>query len=229
MNNYLKYVFLFFYLADVVNTIIAIHLDNRKYYAVTKSLLMPLLLATYLCFLPEILLHADYQKFAIWALTLHAVGDILLLFPKDKTKLYFFIGAFSFFLGHICYIFWFAQPKWGHGTAGIIAAGLAALGIEIFFVQDMLKGNRKLAIPFILYSLSLSVLFVSVFSTLACKVTIGITLLATVGVGIFWFSDFSIARREMHMKTWGQMVTMTTYMAAQTILSVSMLLFQGVL
>ena len=93
--------FLALYLIDVSLCLFAIRRKSSPLYATTKPFLMPLLCVVYFCILPQELRGLDYQKYIIGALGLHALGDLFLLFPRNKTKKFFYLGMVCFFLGHM--------------------------------------------------------------------------------------------------------------------------------
>ena len=122
-----KWILLVIYAIDVFFCLRAIKQKNSHEYALTKPFLMPLLCGLYFAFLPEVLRSAPHQKFVLYALMFHTLGDVLLLFPRTKTKAFFYAGMASFFVGHVGYCLWFITAPVGHSHK------LA------FFLNDRLK------------------------------------------------------------------------------------------
>jgi len=218
MQSWIKLTLLTLYLIDIANTINASHLDNKKYYAVSKGLLIPLLLTLYLVAIPREVLAKPYQKFMILAYICHCQGDILLLLPKEKTKIYFYIGTLSFFAGHIFNIIWFMQPHWSKNSTLTVVSAIVAIIMEILLGIELLSKDKKLGTALLVYSSALGFLGVVIASTKS--------LAATVGICVFWISDYTIARREMNMKTTSNTTTISTYIVAQSLIVLGMYLMQ---
>lgn len=218
MPTWIKLVCIALYLIDVIATLNAIRLDNKKYYAITKSTLMPLLLVSYLVCLPENLMTLTLRKFVLLAFICYTAGDVLLLFPKDKTLLCFYIGMLSFYIGHVFLIAWYAQKCWTHSTTVMIVAAVLVLLLEIEMFRVFTKRNKKMGLALVLYSSSLAVLTIAAASVK--------TVSGTLGVLIFLVSDYTIARRELKMKTTGNMFTMSTYIVAQTLTMITIYTMQ---
>ena len=68
---------------------------NRRFYAVVKSLLMPLLFLS-CCYLVE-----EPPMLPMWALAFGFMGDVLLLNGPSKKR--FALGMLAFAAGHISY------------------------------------------------------------------------------------------------------------------------------
>lgn len=204
----------------------AIKQKDSKAYKITKPLLMPLLILVFICLLPKELRSTKNNVSVIIALCFHTIGDIMLLFPKGKTKVYFYIGLFSFFAGHCFYVGSFlvdAIPSSGvWGITGLVII----IGLEYLFYRELILDARRYAPFFLPYSFGLSLLFIVIFSQLPTNPRWFAALLSLIGTLSFAFSDYCIARREIRIPIAGQMVVMPTYIAGQALIVGGILLSQ---
>lgn len=214
------------YILDVTLCLLAIRKKNSHGYAVTKSLLMPALCLVYFAFLPERLLNVNHQYFILLALAAHTLGDMLLLLPRGKRNLGFYLGMLAFLAGHIMYILWFAKADVTHSKRWSVIAFVVVFILEYFLYRQLMLGPRKYAPRFIPYSLGLAFLFVAAAGTMGTGVHVLATVMAMTGVGLFIFSDYNIMRRTVRLPLFGQMVVMTTYIAGQTLIVLGALLLQ---
>jgi len=221
-----KWLLLAIYALDVAGCLVAIKKKDPHGYALTKPFLMPLLCGLYLMFLPEALRLERYQKFAILALSFHTLGDILLLFPRDKSKNAFYVGMLSFFIGHIMYSIWFRVSPVGHSWKVALITFFIVVLCEYGLYRQLMLGPRRYAPKLLPYSWALSILAISVASTFGNGSKAIATLISLVGVALFCFSDYCIERRLVRMPLFGQMTVMTTYVAGQTLIVCGMLLLQ---
>ena len=218
--------FLALYLIDVSLCLLAIKKKSSPGYAVTKPLLMPLLCVVYFGFLPQSLRSLDYQKYAIGALTLHALGDIFLLFPRNKTKKFFYLGMVCFFLGHLFYSSWFMKAPVGHTKKWAIIAFMLYFLIEYLLYRQLMLGPRKYAPILLPYSFGLCLVAISIASTIGQGSPAYATVISFIGISLFFFSDFCIMRRLVRLPLFGQMTVMSTYIAGQSLIVLGMLLMQ---
>ncbi len=221
-----KWLLLALYALDIIGCLVAIKKKDSHGYALTKPFLMPFLCGLYFMFLPDALRFERYQKFAILALSFHTLGDILLLFPRNKSKNFFYAGMLSFFVGHIMYAIWFRTAPFGHSwKLALITFFIVAL-CEYALYRQLMLGPRAYAPKLLPYSWSLSLLAIVVASTFGNGSKAIGTLVSLAGVSLFCFSDYCIERRLVRMPLFGQMTVMTTYIAAQTLIVCGMLLLQ---
>lgn len=217
---------LLLYFADVFFCIKAIKQKDSDAYKVTKPLLMPLLLFVFAAFLPGDLRLQSRNLLVATALVFHTLGDILLLFPKGKTKIFFFCGMLSFFAGHFFYMgsFLLASPN----TSKAFAIGALAIVFvfEYFFYRQLVLDARRYAPLFLPYTFGLAVLGIVVVAKMGASSIWWAYLISLLGVVLFAFSDYCIARREMRMPIAGQMVVMPTYIAGQSLIILGTLLSQ---
>ena len=218
--------FLVLYLIDVSLCLFAIRRKNSPLYAATKPFLMPLLCVVYFCILQQELRGLDYQKYIIGALGLHALGDLFLLFPRNKTKKFFYLGMVCFFLGHMFYSSWFIKAPVGHSKQWSIIVFMMCFLLEYLLYRQLMLGPRKYAPILLPYSFGLCMVAISIASTIGNGSPFYATIISFVGISLFYFSDFCILRRLVRLPLFGQMTVMTTYIAGQTLIVTGMLLMQ---
>lgn len=221
-----KWLVLSMYAVDVFFCLRAVKNRDSHEYALTKPFLMPLLCGLYLAFLPAQLRALDYQRYVVLALAFHTLGDVLLLFPRNKTKAFFYAGMLSFFIGHILYITWFCNVPVGHSAEVARLTFVVVAICEYCLYRQLMLGPRRYAPKLLPYSLGLAALAVCVASTFGNGSKSIATVVSLIGVGLFCFSDYCIERRLVRMPLFGQMAVMTTYIAGQTLIVSGMLLLQ---
>lgn len=221
-----KWLVLAIYAMDVFFCLRAVKNKDSHQYAITKPFLMPLLCAVYFAFIPSAIRFVSYQRFVALALLFHTIGDVLLLFPRNKTRIYFYIGMLSFFVGHLLYVAWFRTAPVGHSVKVARMTFVAVAICEYCLYRQLMRGPRRYAPKLLPYSLGLAILAVSIASTFGNGSRPIATLVALVGVGLFCFSDYCIERRLVRMPLFGQMTVMSTYIAGQTLIVLGMLLLQ---
>ena len=196
-------------------------------YSVSKSLLMPILLMCYLSFLTFQARMFYQQRFCILALILHCLGDILLLFPRTYGKRFMLSGIVSFFIGHISYTLWFTKSGIPLSEKeGLVTLFFMMIVQYFLYRYVMLSSFRKFVPLVILYSFGLVALAVVISSTLGNTERFYAPLISLIGVFFFYFSDYCVARRAIRVPLFGQMVIMSTYITAQTLIITGMLLMQ---
>lgn len=215
-----------FYITDVIFCFYSIAEKNRKLYILTKSLLMPLLLSVYLLFSLR-QGGAAVQKFCVLSLIFHFAGDVCLLFPDIKGGRFMLAGIFSFFLGHVSYTACFADIPVRMSLRYSFITLFVMMLVEYFlYRQMMLSGSRRYAPVVFVYSSGLVMLAVSVSSLLEYSPTVIGPAVSLIGVFLFYFSDYCIARRIVRRPIAGQIVIMGTYIFAQTMIVSGLLLLQ---
>ena len=219
--------FLALYAIDISVCLLAIKKRSTPFYAATKPLLMPLLCMVYFCLLPETLRDQEYQKYVIGALSLHALGDLFLLFPRNKTKKFFYLGMLCFFLGHLFYSSWFIKAPVGHSKQWSIIVFMLCFLLEYLLYRQLMLGPRKYAPMLIPYSFGLCFVAISIASTIGQGSPAYATIISFIGISLFYFSDFCILRRLVRLPLFGQMTVMSTYIAGQSLIVLGMLLMQA--
>ena len=221
-----QYAILVFYALDVFLCLHSVAGKEARLFALTKPFLTPLLCTAYFLFLPAHLRGLYYQRFVLFALSFHCLGDILLLFPRNKSRHMFYLGMLSFFVGHIFYTLWFVKADVGHSKKGLVLTLLLCILLEYAIFRQLMLGPRKYAPILVPYSYGLCAMAVAIASTAGNGSPIYATLISYLGVTLFYFSDFCIMRRMVRMPLFGQMVVMATYIAGQTLIVLGMLLMQ---
>ena len=188
-----------------------VHLVSRLFkgvifQAVTKALLVPLILAIYVSggnkvFIP-----------VVAALVFGWIGDILLIKIDDIR--FFRLGLAAFLLGHIIYIPSMLFPVEKINIIALVISLLsgAALG---FFIHRTIRPNREMRIPSIAYESVIILLVASAVQLFLFKGHPFGTLVLT-GSLFFIISDSMLAfftfRSEPRI---GQFLVMLTYITAQ--------------
>ena len=221
-----QYAVLFFYILDISFCLISIKRKNSRLYALTKPFLMPLLCAVYFLFLPQGVRDRWYQTFVLFALSFHCLGDVFLLFPRNKSRHMFYLGMLSFFIGHIFYTLWFVNADVGHSKKGVVLTVILCLILEYGLFRQLVLGPRKYAPILVPYSFGLCAMAAAIASTAGNGSPVYATLISFMGVALFYFSDFCIMRRMVRLPLFGQMTVMTTYIAGQSMIILGMLLMQ---
>lgn len=221
-----QYAVLFFYILDISFCLISIKRKNSRLYALTKPFLMPLLCTVYFLFLPLGVRGRWYQTFVLFALSFHCLGDVFLLFPRNKSRHMFYLGMLCFFIGHIFYTLWFVNADVGHSKKGVVLTVILCLILEYWLFRQLVLGPRKYAPILVPYSFGLCAMAVAIASTAGNGSPVYATLISFLGVALFYFSDFCIMRRMVRLPLFGQMTVMTTYIAGQSMIILGMLLMQ---
>ncbi|MFC2821728.1 MAG: lysoplasmalogenase family protein, partial [Spirochaetales bacterium] len=212
------------YLLVVTLCLTAIKLKDSHLYAATKIFLMPLLGVVYFSFLPVSLRSVNNQIFVVFTLGFHTLGDLLLLFPRDKSKKFFYMGMVSFLAGHVFYALWFFKADVGHNRVSTVISVFVCLVLEYFLYRQLMLGPRKYAPKLMPYALGLGTVAVSITSTMGYGSPVIASVLSILGIILFCFSDYCIFRRLVRMPLFGQMMVMTTYIGGQTLIVAGMLL-----
>lgn len=214
------------YLIDVTLCLVAIRQRFLLVSRATKPLLMPLLCCVYLALLPQSLMTFRQQVLLVLALGFHTLGDVLLLLPRNKTLKYFYAGMLDFFVGHIMYALWFATAAVGHDIWCAILILVASIILQYLLYRQLMDGHKKYISKFLPYSCGLSLVAISIASTLGNGSPGYATLVSMAGILLFCFSDYCILRRVIRKPLYGQMVVMSTYIVAQSLIVLGALLLQ---
>ena len=202
----LKVISLYVFTIFSVLHIIVLFFKMNPIQAISKSILMPLLLIVYI--FNAINIHWSI----ILALIFGCTGDIFLL--KITNILRFRLGLACFLLGHLAYIIAFidfAQPV---NTKALAISFIAAL-VFGFIMYKFVHPNREMKIPVIVYETvitAMTVLSYQVF--LNQRTPHGIFIL--IGSLLFLTSDSVLARFTfVKQPKYGHFLVMITYIAAQ--------------
>ena len=204
--------------------VVALHLfacasrDRLMLRRITKCCLMPLLLLNYVVFA------AVASPLVVAAILCGFVGDVFLLFRPRRWS--FPAGILSFAAGHVFYIVRFLKgvtisPAW----YVCVVLGLIGLLSTVLLMRYLWKGlPKKLRPPSFLYMLIIA-------SMASCAVLFAFygasTLrgLAAIGGLIFVVSDSTLSIDAFHHPVrYRNVIVMSTYIAAQTMIVTSLAL-----
>ncbi|MDO4564397.1 MAG: lysoplasmalogenase [Clostridia bacterium] len=180
----------------------------RKAMAISKALLMPLLLACYIEAAQEL------SVFVILALVFACIGDCFLLYP-DK-PLFRGLGMGAFFITQLCYIATFVGLIGSPGRTVILLALLcygSLFGLACFTLFQYVPKEWRLAAG--IYMLSIASMSAMALLTFFTRFSnwMGMVLL---GSGLFICSDFILCMEYFKEKTpYGRFIVMFTYILAQ--------------
>lgn len=192
---------------------------NRRFYAVVKSLLMPLLFLS-CCYLAE-----EPPMLPMWALAFGFMGDVLLLNGPSKKR--FALGMLAFAAGHISYTVCCLKYVKGAQPIDVTISCVFLLLYLLFFFAGRprltaLKGPLQGAACVYAFMLALMG-----FSATLCYLTTrnhwaGLTLLGAV---LFILSDSLLSMQKFRKQTkWGNTAVIGTYGAAQACMSIGLTL-----
>jgi uncharacterized membrane protein YhhN len=172
---------------------------------------MPSLLFYFLSFNTE---GGLFTLLVILALTFGTIGDALLL--NDLKGACFLSGMLSFFLGHLCYIYYLALhiKSWVY-----LIVAMLLLAYPVYLVI------RKLQVP--PYGVPLGI-YATILGLLIAFSAGGGSIACILGALAFSFSDYFIAMDTIGEKTYGVSAVMGTYTLAQLLLILGILSIQGV-
>lgn len=185
--------------------------SSGKWRALTKILLMPMVLLCYLA------LAGEPRILVIGAILLGWGGDVLLLYSAQKG--FFLAGISSFLAGHLCYA-WalglrgdFSKPLFTQGLAG----ALLLVGVAAYL--SLLKYLRDMKLPGAIYlAVILLMVWTAILSWRENPGAAGNCIL--IGALLFFVSDYTLSS-EMFRRphSWGNVAVMSTYAAGQFLLT----------
>jgi uncharacterized membrane protein YhhN len=217
-------IFLSIFVVVSVVHVSAIVLRKGKLRRLSKTLIIPPLLAAYIACVTGA---GNQLLFPIPALILGWIGDILLI--KIQKKINFQLGLASFLLGHLCYIAAFIDLLGFFGGAGkinvfalIIAIPLALiLGIATF---RFIKPPKEMFIPVIMYTIVLEAMTFWSLQVFLFKSGFA-GLLVFSGAVSFMISDTILAYYTFRkLKLPAAVLIMVTYILAQAGIVLGLLL-----
>jgi uncharacterized membrane protein YhhN len=196
-----------FALVSVIH-IVSIILQKKTLRYISKMLIIPPLLAAYICGMGSLF-------FPIPALVFGWLGDILLIRKEKRTWLK--LGLVSFLLGHLCYMITFIQIL-GYASIVNIPAMLIftpqaiLLGIVVF---RLIKPFKELYFPIALYMFFLVTTGLFGFQVFLINLSLG-GLLIISGCFNFMISDTILAYYNFRkQKVSGLVLIMVFYILAQ--------------
>jgi uncharacterized membrane protein YhhN len=195
---------------------------NERFRVITKIFLIPPLLAAYIAGTENVSL------FPVLALIFGWIGDILL--TKIRKREHFKLGLVSFLLGHIFYIISFMQILGfftpGGGSFSFMTLAISGplaiiLGITIFRI---IKPVREMAIPVAFYTVVIEIM--ALWGLQVFVFHLGLAgALVFFGCLCFMFSDVTLSyRRFRKAKFLGPVMVMVTYLVAQAMIIVGIML-----
>ena len=155
-----KTIFLILFTAFSVLHLVSLLIKQGLFKAITKSLLMPLLLGMYIFGAQNIFWPVAAALVLGWA------GDVFLL--KIESLVRFRLGLASFLLGHLAYIIAlinFAQPFNTNALAVSFAAAIA-FGITMY---KIVHPNREMKIPVVVYETVITAMAILAFQVFLNK------------------------------------------------------------
>lgn len=202
----LKLVLMVVFIAVSVFHLVTLFFKQTLIQSISKSLLMPTLLAMYIFSAQNI-----YWSI-VAALVLGCAGDIFLLDIKNLLR--FRLGLASFLLGHIAYIvafISFAQP-FNIIALAVCFATAIAFGIIMYKV---VHPNREMRIPVVVYETVITAMAILAFQVYLNLGSLSGALIFA-GSLCFLISDSVLARFTfVKQPKYGQFLVMLTYIAAQ--------------
>ena len=217
--KYLKYLFLL----PVVVNLAGQLLENPVMTGVSKPFLMPLIALSIFLVAKERDVRDRRVKTIILALLFGMLGDIFLMIPGAG---WFLVGMLAFLIGHIFYFSTLPAPWKVKGVTGKILSYLLLLallaGVLTLVSRFPLKGPMRIAV--LVYACAFA------FLIHACIVAAidrkkPVYFLTALGFAIFAFSDILVATgvfTDIRIPRRG-FIVMSTYIAAQLIVSLSLL------
>lgn len=147
MNSSIKIKFFYSFLSLLfLADLFFIYLDKTNFRFISKNLLMPVLLFTYLSEAKSHQIKLDL--FFVLGLIFSFLGDFFLLLKSG-----FLLGLGSFLLAHIFYIISFKKRSLSRVSVGVIVVLLLYLVLLISFLFPHLK---EMKIPVIIYGIIIS-------------------------------------------------------------------------
>jgi uncharacterized membrane protein YhhN len=170
---------------------LALHKNWFKLEIVAKPAVM-------LCLFLWLLLSVGLEGAVFWfglGILFSLVGDVLLMISLDR---FFLLGLIAFLLAHIFYVFGFNIPLPALSAWSVILVVLIGWGgskvIRRILVSVDEKGQGRMRLPIILYSMVISVMLLSAMIKLNDLTwTASAALLVSLGAFLFYLSDIILA------------------------------------
>lgn len=188
--------------------------------SVSKGFLIPSLVLLFFVAMAESGRSLSYQYLILLPAFFYTAGDILL--EAEKRPIFFYIGAVSFIIGHLCYSVFF-QLSFGlvHSSL-VIWALIWSVAFILVYRHVARYGNKETPLQF-LYIFFVLVMGVS----LGCSSYNGILyakLIGMAGAFIFALSDLMIVMRRIKDTRDYEMAIMVTYILANALILLSLFL-----
>jgi uncharacterized membrane protein YhhN len=151
------------------------------------------------------------------ALVLSLAGDVFLMLPQERSDWLFVGGLGSFLLGHLAYIGGFAARgfDWSGHWWGLLLVPFVIALVGVPIVRGARAADPTLTVPVFAY-------IAVILAMLVCAIASGVAL-AAAGAAIFVVSDATLGwNRFVKPLGRGEIVVITTYHVAQTLLVLSL-------
>lgn len=186
--------------------LVSLFFQNQPIQALTKILLLPLLLGVYVSGAGHIFAPLLFALIFGWG------GDLLLI--KIKELRFFRLGLASFLIGHLCYIPSFMFFAGGLNVIALIVSLAAALPLG-FLIHSIIKPEKAMELPVIAYEIIIILMGLSAFQLLLSRRDC-LSLLVFAGSLCFLISDSLLAYFTFRSKPkYGDFWVMLSYIAAQ--------------
>ncbi len=217
--RFFKYIFL----VPVVLNLVAVTIGSRALELVSKPLLMPLLALSVFILAKEHDIRDRRVKLIVLALLFGALGDTLLMAGGGG---WFISGMFAFLIGHILYFSALPSPWKVKGLSGTILSLLllAVLLTGVLTLAGRFPAEGVMGISVKVYACAFAFLIhASVIAAIDRRRPL--YFLTALGFMVFAFSDTFVAIgafTDLKIPYHG-LIVMSTYMAAQMLVSLSLL------
>lgn len=217
--RFFKYIFL----VPVVLNLVAVTIGSRALELVSKPLLMPLLALSVFILAKEHDIRDRRVKLIVLALLFGALGDTLLMAGGGG---WFISGMFAFLIGHILYFSVLPSPWKVKGLSGTILSLLllAVLLTGVLTLAGRFPAEGVMGISVKVYACAFAFLIhASVIAAIDRRRPL--YFLTALGFMVFAFSDTFVAIgafTDLKIPYHG-LIVMSTYMAAQMLVSLSLL------
>ena len=190
--------------------------ENRTLLKISKYLLLPVLLLTYL-FGSEIRL--------IWfilAIVLGWIGDVLL--SLNGGPVYLRLGLVAFLLGHIGYSIGFLVLAQGVHFSSLVISLVVTIPLCVLLLKSI-AASPDMKKPVAVYGAVIFIMCISALQLLIADVTLGTALIFT-GALVFIYSDAQMAYFLFHrIPKRYELIVMAPYILAQGLIVLGLTLF----
>ena len=169
--------------------------------------------ATVLLFAVLGALPGDERGYLLSAGILLSLAADIVLLAEGRAALG--VGLSAFLAAHLCYAlaFWGARPLSWLLAPGFVIFGVGALWLLRYQSKHLGSGLRA---PIALHALTLTFMVSTVYSSLAGRAALPLTVVASVGAVMFYFSQALLPWvRLRRCSRWAQSATLVTYWAGQ--------------
>lgn len=214
---------LFLSLIFIMN-LIAVKKEYKRFRWFVKPMIVPMIIGFYILNIEK----ADFRWVVVIALAFGFAGDLFLLVRRTAA---FLVGLVAFLAGHVLYILIFLSisgfPEVSSPRVGWFGLSLIIIYIPLIFLLKKYAG--RLMWPAGLYLFILLLMCFSSF-TLIGKADIASVVLTLSGSVLFVISDLTLGIRKFTGKIKdNSILVMATYMPAQLMIAIGMIIAGGAL